>query len=87
MREGHGHARHLAEGVDAGIGPPGSMHGHVGALERRERVLEQALNGGTSGLALKAHERRAVVGHGQAENTHRAVPGYVTKWPECETPA
>jgi hypothetical protein len=72
LTEGHADARDLAEGVDSSISAAGAMHLHRSALEPRQRVLEQALNGRPLRLPLPADKLRPVIGKGQLERSHQA---------------
>ena len=54
--------RHLAGGMDAGVGAPGDHEPRVAAEDARERVLERPLHGAQPGLARPAAEVRAVIG-------------------------
>jgi hypothetical protein len=53
----------LAEGMNAGIGASGAMHGDGAAFEARERLFKQPLDRFAVGLPLPSDEPRAVVGN------------------------
>ena len=65
---------HLAEGVDAGVGPPRGRDAHgLAARETRERLLEHALDRARPGLPrldLPAGEVGPVVRERQAVTRH-----------------
>ena len=73
MREVHD----LRDGVHARVGASGTVHRHGTAFEPCERLLEDTLHGVAFGLALPAHEPRAVVTERQFQRAHRCA--YVTR--------
>ena len=95
-RRGHARARHLAFGVDAGIGPSGAVQRHRRAVNRRERLFDQPLDRHALALPLPADEVAAVVLHDQLDGPHgRAerfanrpyarLPGFTTGTPLAQS--
>ena len=68
--EGAPEAGHLAEGVDAGVGPSGAVDGDLFPGHPEQGLLQDALDGAVAGLALPAAEVRAVVAEDDAIGLH-----------------
>ena len=75
-----GGAGHLAEGVDTRVGTSRAMDGRRSPLDRRERVLEDALDRSAVRLALPADVVSAVVLNRELERArgHTREPGLTT---------
>ena len=62
--------RHLAGGVNAGIGAAGAAQGNLLAAEFLDRLLESMLNSRVVGLVLPAGEKAAVIFDVEAKTRH-----------------
>ena len=60
----------LAQGVNAGVGPPAGQHADSLAGHFGDGVFQRFLNGRLVGLDLPAGVGRAVVGDGEFEGAH-----------------
>ena len=73
---GDGQARHLPEGVDAGIGPARPHDLHALAQDALAGLHQESLDRRAVGLGLPAGEVRAIVGQGEAKRaSHAPRPG------------
>jgi hypothetical protein len=65
-------ARHLAERVDARVGPSRPDNGHARALDAGQRLLDERLDRNAAALPLPPDEVRAVVRQRQLQRPQRA---------------
>jgi len=73
VRGGHARRRHLAEGVNTGVGPTRAVHDDGCAVQPRQCRLEQTLDGHPLGLPLPADVGGPVVRDGQLEHSFHVV--------------
>ena len=76
-------ADHLAQGMNAGVGPAAGQHAHLLAGDFGDGLFQRFLNGRLARLRLPAGVVRAVVGDGELEGSHGLVAGGT--WKESRT--